>query len=231
MSEGQVGGRRWQAGAEPVPGLWGFHASSVPRLTGRTREPLWRWRGFLWAGGILGKPSACSSYVYLCCTEAELGCSWLTSKGLGDPPPHSSNAQPCGEGLQEGSGLVGVQGGNRADGGLCPSLWGHEAMSDVAEEAGPAKGLQNLGWCQPGPRASGLGPQEPCYLGRAAWRCVLGALGKSACLAPPGPLPQDQAVTSSLLHVSAVLQPGPGEALRVSLGPPASWPGGFYGAH
>ena len=84
----------------------------------------------------------------------------------------------------------------------------------MAEEAGPAKGLQNLGWCQPGPRASGLGPQEPCYLGRAAWQCVLGALGKSACLAPPGPLPQDLAVTSSLLHISAVPQPGPGEALR-----------------
>ena len=81
----------------------------------------------------------------------------------------------------------GCGGGSGVNGG-CPSLWGYETISDAAEEAEPAKGLQNLGWCQSGPRASGLGLQEPSSLGRAAWWCVSGELGKSAPLAPPGPL-------------------------------------------
>ena len=46
-------------------------------------------------------------------------CSWLTSKGLGDPP-NSGNAQLCGEGLQEGSGLAGVQGGTEQMEGCAP---------------------------------------------------------------------------------------------------------------
>lgn len=50
------------------------------------------------AGGILGRTLSLFPYVYLCGTEAELGCSCLTLKGLGDPS-HSSGAQPCGEGL------------------------------------------------------------------------------------------------------------------------------------
>lgn len=75
---------------------------------------------------------------------------------------------------------------------------GGPVSGDMRLSATQQKRLQNLGWCRPGPRASGLGLQEPCSLGRVAWRRVLGELGKSALLAPPGPLPRDQAVTSSL---------------------------------
>ena len=129
---GQQGGGRlrqsWFLASRP--GLRGVHASSDPPLTGRTREPHGRWRGFLRAGGILGRPSASSSYVYLCGTEAELGCSCLTLKGLGDPHWEQWCSALWGGAVGRPRGCR----GSRANGGW-PSLWGYETVSDAAEEA------------------------------------------------------------------------------------------------
>ena len=88
LKDGWAAGRR-QAGAEPVPGQQA-RPPGLPRLLSpsphrQDQGALREVEGIPGAGGILGRCSASSSYVYLSCTEAEPGCSCLTSKGLGDP--------------------------------------------------------------------------------------------------------------------------------------------------
>lgn len=247
VSDGWVSSRRWAGwgGAgqcsplvgegllgpqllfSPYPALRGWGLSS---RTGGTLEGEGDSRRQVY---FLGDPQPVPPTL----TFPGLGLSWWLLlahlEGAWRPPLMAPGAQPRGEGLQEGSELVGGAEGTED----CVPVPGDvRPVGDAAEEAGPEKGLQNRGWwasLDTGHRGWGLQEPVPCCLCRATWWQVLGAPGR--CCPRSTPRPFASRPRSLPTYPTSPLAEGLQGGSRGSA--TSHWvllpqgPGGFYEAH